>query len=116
VGSGASFRDLVGNVAEYVFDNPQAIEALPAQLGNEEVKDFLLREAAALGVVGGSALSPDAPKQPAKPERIRTTQGGYSDVGFRLAFSTGAGGGGGKPLAKAESVFALAPYLTKDSK
>ena len=83
--------DLVGNVAEFVFDDASAFEKAfkdDSSLSAEGVMNFLEGggQAARLSVVGGSALS--APETSlTKPYPLGETRGDYSDVGFRLAFS-----------------------------
>lgn len=84
-GSGP-MHHLVGNVAEFVFDNKAAFDAATI----ETIPDVLENDPAKVGVIGGSSLSP-----PSKP--VGTAQGGllstqlrgegFADVGFRLAFS-----------------------------
>jgi hypothetical protein len=88
----APFHNLRGNVAEFIFDNPQASDrardkSLPA------LKSFLDQHPDSLFVIGGSALSP--PELPVdKPlavdlihtEQIPSAWSGYADVGMRLAF------------------------------
>ena len=84
---GATFRQLVGNVAELVCEASEPFEQLKDRrpLG---IKAFAAEAAAALFVVGGSALSPpEAPRDvplPVKPGAA------YADVGFRLAFTAPA--------------------------
>jgi hypothetical protein len=81
---GATFRQLVGNVAELVCEASEGFEQLKDRrpLG---IKGFAAEAAAGLFVVGGSALSPpEAPSDvplPVKPGAA------YADVGFRLAFT-----------------------------
>lgn len=80
-----TFHDLVGNVAEWVTEDPAALEGVaPAR----DKVEAALGKGEKLKVVGGSALSP--PGQPtAEPLPVNYLQSrlGYSDVGFRLAFS-----------------------------
>lgn len=99
-GSGP-FRNLIGNVAEFVFERPEALESLP--LGSPTIGEVN----AALGggeparVLGGSALSPPA-IDPETPHEVAVgtvaLSRTYSDVGFRLAFSIGEGPP--KPIAQ----------------
>ena len=87
-GKAGKFRNLVGNVAEFVFDDPAAlakVEPTPAEV------DKLLRASIdKLRVIGGSALSsPDLKVEtpyPVDPAELH----GFSDVGFRLAFTAPA--------------------------
>ncbi|MBZ0172328.1 MAG: hypothetical protein K8E66_08115, partial [Phycisphaerales bacterium] len=96
VGSGRDrpFRHLIGNVAEYVLHRTDTDSALTDRHG--EPRAFALGVAgdadlaASVSVIGGSALSP--PGDPAaNAHRIdaSTASSGFSDVGFRLAFSAG---------------------------
>ena len=83
-GSAAPFRDLVGNVAELVFEDSKSLEqvaptraAIAAAVTGDKLR-----------IVGGSALSPaaqnptDVQKFPGNPVTRR-----YTDLGFRLAFT-----------------------------
>jgi hypothetical protein len=89
--AGAVLQHVVGNTAEYVFEDTRAFEEL-ADGSAAGVQGFAQATAGRLGVVGGSALS--APQL----ETDRTwsvdlfdvqDRVGYADVGFRLAFSAG---------------------------
>jgi hypothetical protein len=84
--SGSVVHNLIGNVAEYVLDaNGEVPPALPTA-----VSDFVQKHAATLKVIGGSALSdPALPPDAPQPVVLAEAQEGYSDVGFRLAFSAG---------------------------
>ncbi len=79
--------DLVGNVAEFVIDAKDS-DSAAVGLTAHDVAAFTAGHADRLYVVGGSALSPPTldVRTPyhASPERA---QRGYSDVGFRLAFT-----------------------------
>lgn len=84
-----TFHDLVGNVAEYVCEAPQAFEDWPDKGSASDLKRFLGDTPGAVAVIGGSALSaPDAPLAEALP--VKQTHRGYSDVGLRLAFTAPA--------------------------
>jgi hypothetical protein len=90
-----AFADLVGNVAEYVCEVPDAFARWNAKRTAEGVKGFLANTAsgddavAVVAVIGGSALSPaDVP--PDKPLPVTRTDRGFSDVGIRLAFTAPA--------------------------
>ena len=88
---GRKFAHLVGNVAEYVFDSPEAVANLKA-LTPDGLQSLLASAAGGAGgkVIGGSAMS--APQVPfGKPQPLASPGGrdGYSDVGFRLAFFAG---------------------------
>ena len=83
-GGGRALQHLVGNVAEFVCDAPDAFEQLPEK-NAQRVKAFAAEAAPRLSVIGGSALSPpevpyDVP-HPVKPGAA------FADVGFRLAFT-----------------------------
>lgn len=99
---GRGFHHLVGNVAEFVYEVPEAIEhigaAPPAAL-----HDLLVKNPDAVRVVGGSALSSpelwnvveegkDKPFGKAylldlSIIKAPSATAGYSDVGFRMAFT-----------------------------
>lgn len=87
-GSAGRVHHLVGNVAEWVFDDAVA--------GSGEFKDaaaaqaLIERNARHVRVIGGSALSEPA-IDPLIAARVDfdEAQEGYSDVGLRLAFSAG---------------------------
>lgn len=82
VGSGARFKNLVGNVAEFVTESPMDPVSGKAELAK-------LVDAGR--VIGGSAISPaKVDPRVAKPIGTRAAQRVFSDVGFRLAFSAGA--------------------------
>jgi formylglycine-generating enzyme required for sulfatase activity len=81
---GATFRHLVGNVAELVCEASEPFEQL-ADKQPQRLKAFAAESGRGLFVIGGSALSPpevplDAPL-PVKPGAA------FADVGFRLAFT-----------------------------
>ncbi len=85
------FHHLVGNVAEYVFDQPEALEAIDAVgLGPREAVGAIRAalQAGGVGVIGGSAQSPtNVPVD--QPQLIQpdADKQAFSDVGVRLAFS-----------------------------
>lgn len=86
------FADLIGNVAEYVWESPAEIEKLPLNALDQDVKTLLEKpESNQLFVIGGSALSPKElnPLTPYPVDLGKKSQAwkGYSDVGFRLAFT-----------------------------
>ncbi|MBM4032597.1 MAG: hypothetical protein FJ291_12535 [Planctomycetes bacterium] len=103
VGAGPELQHLVGNVAEMVLDQPTAAAFEEALLKAAEkpkaeaFRDFALKHAAALAVIGGSALSPpelwDGKARPFdKPwplpfDKAKEGRDSFSDVGFRLAFT-----------------------------
>jgi hypothetical protein len=81
---GNVFRHLVGNVAEYVCDSPQAFNQSEKTAAG--VKKFVEQTSKSLFVIGGSALSPpDVPYD--KPLPLAHPDEGYADVGLRLAFT-----------------------------
>jgi hypothetical protein len=89
-GTGA-MHDLVGNVAEYVFDGPNANAVIKAAKPTPDAVDAEIAAGnGALGVIGGSALSPPQipfnEKQPVIMDSDQTSTG-FSDVGFRLAYT-----------------------------
>ena len=90
IGSGRPFRNMIGNVAEFVFDAPQEVGQLAVTPADtpEGVQQIFDAHSDALYVIGGSALSPPRLKldQPYPVDSIMGREG-YSDVGFRLAFA-----------------------------
>ncbi|MDX2146326.1 MAG: hypothetical protein SFZ23_02290 [Planctomycetota bacterium] len=115
VGEGGSsagpWHHIIGNVAEYVAENEQAITE--SMLASPMVRRRQA-EAAKLSVIGGSALSPPGLRVDAP---ARAGGEAYSDVGLRLAFSAAPGTGSGRENRAAnpyEAVFAM-PYLDPGS-
>jgi hypothetical protein len=90
VGSGELVHNLVGNVAEYVFDTPPGD---PPEPHPKAIQAFVTAHAARVHVVGGSALS-DPAVNPSRPLPVvgAEAEEGYADVGFRLCFSAGLAG------------------------
>ncbi len=92
-GTGA-MHDLVGNVAEYVFDADTATAVIKDAQPTVAAVDALLptngTDPGTLGVIGGSSLSPPQlpfdKKQPLDPNSAQSPNG-FSDVGFRLAYT-----------------------------
>lgn len=84
-GSVPAVRDLVGNVAEMTLDVSPQNQPEPRVAA---VSAFALEHAKSWKVVGGSAL---AHGDPMKSESLILAEAeeGYSDVGFRLAFTAG---------------------------
>ena len=97
-GSGACFHHLVGNVAEYVYEYPKALDGMHARTP-AALRELLIGNPDAVRVIGASALSSpelwngkDKPFDKAYPfgisgERGDLANAGYSDVGLRLAFT-----------------------------
>ncbi len=84
---------LVGNVAEFVFDTPDIMVPIPNNVASTNEIDDAVRKPTALNkmfVIGGSSLSPpEIPfneKQPVSATSVPAKRG-YSDVGFRLAYT-----------------------------
>ncbi len=86
-GGGEVVHNLVGNVTEYVFDGP----GLMPEARGVGAEEFVAAHGGELRVIGGSALS-DPGVAVDKGQAVATADAveGYSDVGFRLAFSSGA--------------------------
>jgi hypothetical protein len=108
VPEGARFRNLVGNVAEWVCDDRGVWKELAG--GKAWNKAGRLLAASKVGVIGGSALSPpEHPFDEAVPIRPEDVMRKYADVGFRLAFSAPV-----EPvLAKVRKVVDVQQYLLK---
>ncbi|HRJ50023.1 MAG TPA: hypothetical protein PKU91_05795, partial [Phycisphaerales bacterium] len=81
---GFSVRDAIGNVAEFVFLDTLAQDQLP--LDPVAMREAINRSES-IQIVGGSALSPSE-VDPNRPYSVQPSvaDGGFSDVGFRLAF------------------------------
>lgn len=124
-GGGREFKHLEGNVAEWVFSNSATLDGLlrPAM---DAVNAVFGRAGDGLGVIGASALSPPdyapetllpcvqpGPNLTTKGFYLNDTPVGHADVGFRPAFTTGAGGGAGTPKDRLLGVLRTTPYLTK---
>lgn len=111
-------HDLVGNVAEFVLDDNGASASVGADEPSVSAAIKEIHKNKGVKVIGASALS-QRELSPEKAEPLVTAPNprGYSDVGFRLAFSTDAGGGSGKPADRLLAILAQAPYLAaKDAK
>lgn len=89
VSDGLTFHNLIGNVAEFVCDAPRQYESWPQKQFAEGIQQFVKQNPDSLFVIGGSALSPvESPV--IKPLPAGRSDMGYSDVGFRLAFTAPA--------------------------
>ncbi|HUT32681.1 MAG TPA: hypothetical protein VNE39_04300 [Planctomycetota bacterium] len=90
-------QHLVGNVAELVYDDSARLDQAlkqPDKPSAKAVRDLVGQGAGALKVVGASALSPpeywDGKQRPfdrAYAVDLERARQGFSDVGFRLAFT-----------------------------
>src|SRR5205823_2762439 len=87
-GDGA-FKNLVGNVAEYTFEDAAPQDPLPAPI--ERIRS-LIGKGDSVRMIGASALSARE-VEPGRayhlPKGADASRAGFSDVGFRLAFSLG---------------------------
>ena len=109
VGGSPGFQHLVGNVAEFVWDDPASIETVDPTAAKIRAA---LGTGDKLKVIGGSALSPKE-ENPTEPQNVKLAQAreGYSDVGFRLAFSAPKGAGAGTN-ARLDQALNASGYLT----
>jgi len=125
-----AFRDLEGNVAEWVYENPKALDEVRPE--GEQVKRLADELTKLLGpdaervakesggeklrkIIGGSALSgpwwPDRSK-PIYPKKIFEGSAGFkgfADVGFRLAFT--ATGGTKSPVERTKEALQKEGFL-----
>ncbi len=90
IGSGQHLRNLIGNVAEFVFDAPQAWDNLTRSTSIHpsvsQIRKLVSSHSHQLFVMGGSALSPPQLElNAAYPVDAKNGRYGFSDVGFRLA-------------------------------
>ena len=114
-----NWSNVIGNVAEYVIDAaPDAIANVEPDL--PAVRSAIDRTIEKWSVIGASALSgltlrgntPAKLDTPYAIPSLREARMGYSDVGFRLAFSEGGSGRPKEPPAVLTArAFADAPYL-----
>jgi hypothetical protein len=113
-GGGRVFQHLIGNVAELVFDLPEVLEALPAAPISAAELQATLAGDGVLGVIGGSAQSPPQ-VDPVQRQEFPLGATGFSDVGFRLAFSATGSAGRIEPLiAKLGRVLQTPRYQLPD--
>ncbi|USN99055.1 MAG: hypothetical protein H6810_13045 [Phycisphaeraceae bacterium] len=117
VGAGRerAFRHIIGNVAEYVLAGAGPDALLTDRFGDlRELASGAASAASKAGVVsviGGSALSPpDVPINEPRAMPSTVARSGYSDVGFRLAFSPGV-----KPplIVEVGGLLRSAPFLRR---
>lgn len=86
---GGTFHQLIGNVAQFLCDAPEAFDAWQDKTTPTGIRRFIDEHPNSLYVIGGSALSPpDVPLQTPLP--VTHSDVGYSDVGLRLAFTAPA--------------------------
>ena len=127
-----AFRDLEGNVAEWVFENPKALDEVRPE--GDQVKRLVDDLTKLMGpeadqvakdsggeklrrIIGGSALSgswwPDRSKTIVTKKIFERTAGfkGFADVGFRLAFT--ATGGTKSPVERAKEALQKEGFLAK---
>jgi hypothetical protein len=79
-------QHLVGNVAEFVFDDTERMDR--ARATAEGVMGAFQEAGAALGAIGGSSLSPpELPAETRIPVDLLFSTEGFADVGFRVAFT-----------------------------
>ncbi|MBL9000149.1 MAG: hypothetical protein JNK25_03315 [Phycisphaerae bacterium] len=114
-GGGEQFRHLIGNVAEYIYEDSAALASLTAQGAFPDpaaYTRFARDNAARFKVIGASALSPPTSSPETPLGLTRWPKEGYSDVGFRLAFTASGAGGGNvarRAVEKLDSIAFLAP-------
>ncbi len=101
------FENLVGNVAEFVVDDPHGlVDGI-----NPEAEAL---RAAGLKVIGGSALSIGYPTlEPQSIDPLRAASG-FADVGFRIAFTAAAGARATAPEQELRDALAHQPALFPD--
>jgi formylglycine-generating enzyme required for sulfatase activity len=84
------FAHLVGNVAEFAYEDTDSLRDLKAT-GAADVLGFVRKQAGNFRVIGGSALSaPEVPvDKPLEMAKVDSESDAFCDVGFRLAFWAG---------------------------
>ncbi|MBI1189366.1 MAG: SUMF1/EgtB/PvdO family nonheme iron enzyme [Tepidisphaera sp.] len=104
-----TFHDLIGNVSEYVSDGALVLEGVAP---TREAVEAALEKGEKLRVIGGSALSPQgqATNEP-QPVNFPQSRRGYSDVGFRLAFSAPRAAGAAGVGERLQSALGSSGYL-----
>jgi len=103
------FKSLVGNVAEFTFEEPVALETVAATAADV---DRVLGKSDKMRVIGASALSP----KEVKPDEAYSLSAGkgkesYSDVGFRVAFSAPRAAGAAGVGERLKSALEASGYL-----
>jgi formylglycine-generating enzyme required for sulfatase activity len=83
---GGRFVNLVGNVAEFTCDAPEAFEAAEAGKSAASMAAFAKAYGTRISVIGGSAFS-DPELKVDVPYQVNSPAEPYCDVGFRLAFT-----------------------------
>ncbi|MBX9738190.1 MAG: formylglycine-generating enzyme family protein, partial [Phycisphaerales bacterium] len=87
-GPGMVFKHLIGNVWEWVLVDNAKFE----RLGPDDIKPGSINVAQEVRVVGGSSLSSPATSRTLPHVAVKArAAGGFSDVGFRIAFSSERG-------------------------
>ena len=97
---------MIGNLSEYAFDLPRSWNDI-AKLDPEAVSKYFEDQQGQCWVVGSSALSPPEMGLAQAHSLAGQVRSGFSDVGFRLAFSA-------PPLPSVDKLRALVeqqPYL-----
>jgi len=90
VSKARTFHHLVGNVAEFTFEDAAAAGKLTNPAA-EDIRKLVQSAPGSVRVIGGSALSAPALSlaEPYVPDPARASEG-FADVGFRLAFTAPA--------------------------
>lgn len=106
-----SIRHLIGNVAEFVLNADSA--AAPVDPRDPAADAFFQERASDFAIIGGSSLSdPTRDAAAARPVNLAAAVEGYSDVGFRLAFSSKFIGPAAESLAgRVHRLLESTPYL-----
>lgn len=94
----ATLKHLVGNVAEYAFDDAAAFELAPPTV--KGLGQVVEKKNAPLRVIGASALSPPSvsPETPSAVDVLAAGEG-FADVGFRMLFGASGTAIKAEPLA-----------------
>jgi len=114
VGTGSGFQHLNGNVAEYAFEDGPSWDAVAA---TKDAVDAAVGRGEKVRVIGGSALSPAEIKlDQAYPVSASQSREGFSDVGFRLAFSAPKGAIAAGTADRLKTALAAGGYLKGESR